>query len=1354
MSIDPHQIAHRFAELSPERRQAFLARLEENGMRFTDLPMVAVPRSPTAPLSLAQRGLWIAWQREPDSPAYNLAGVLRLGGLLNVQALEQACNDLRARHEALRTSFAQDADGEPQQCIHPHQFQALVCLELDEAGSQQRARVLTREPFDLMGAPALRLELHRLDAQQHRLVIVLHHILADGWSIGLIIEDLAAAYAARCKGHPAQWPALAVQYADYAGWQRRWLEAGEQARQLDYWREQLGDDHTPLALPLDRPRSAQRDARGASVRVQVAADTSARLRSLAKAQGATTFMAMLAVLKLLLARQSGADRVRIGSPLANRTRAETQRVVGYFTTLSVLSTAVDERQSFTALLDRVRSTLFEAQEHAQLPFDQLVQALAPPREAGTHPLFQVKCTEQPASRPQRFAELSMSLEGLTAGEVHFDLSVDFTDRAEGIEVSIAYACDLFDAVRIERFAARLLSLTEAVSHEPERRLLELAVECESDEGAPAVEAQDVVSLWHHQHRLDPDAVALTGAGMSFSRAQVEHAADALGQCLLAQGVGPGARVALLSARTPAMVVGILAVLKCGAAYVPVDPRWPTERQAAILADSGVCLVLGADPQVPGLAWLALDLDMDAPPSPSPLPWPRTVPELPVYLIYTSGSSGTPKAVVATRGNLAAYVAGVGQRLQLPAQSRFAMVSTVAADLGHTVLFLALSQGGVLHLADEEQAFDPDAFAQWQSEQGSDVLKITPSHLQALLNARDPLHVLPRHTLILGGEATSWALLDEIRRLAPQLRVFNHYGPTETTVGALCQNAADADRLRARTLPIGTPLPGVQARVLDAYLNPVADGVVGELYLGGVGVTQGYSARAQLTAERYVPDPYGAPGARLYRSGDRVQRLPDGSLEYLGRSDDQVKIRGYRVEPGEVATAIRRLAGVGEAAVIAVAGEDGAHQLHAYVVLTAETDVATLRQSLTSQVPDALVPSHWTVLDKLPLTANGKLDRRALPTVEPALPTREGPQGPTEQALAQLWCDLLGRSDIPRSASFAELGGDSLLSLKLLARIRKQGLQGERKLTLADVLNASSLAALAERLTPPPVAEPEVVFLSRSGHGAPLFCLPGLIVNSSEFKPLAAALGEDRPVYGFVSHVYTEQRWRGYHVLALASEYAEYIVRTVKGGRCALLGWSSGGELALETARLLQGRAQVEFLGLVDVFESVPFHPRQPLDAGTRDRAQPLLEHWLARSAMATQWRGLFALMDARERDALAEHVLAHEGQLPCDGPDLLSREFEQWALLDKRLKAARHVLEPLVIAAHVWQAEDSLTRSERLRDWNGLVEVVEQRCVAGAHHLDIVRHPGFMVDLAQALKTLERGKRPEVAKFAEATSVF
>lgn len=1352
MNIDPQQIARRFAELTPERRQAFLARLEENGIRFTDLPLVALPRADASPLSAAQRGLWIAWQREPDSPAYNLAGVLRLGGLLDVKALEQACNDLLVRHEALRTSFSLDGDGEPQQCVNPARFQALACLDLDDSASRQRAQALTCEPFDLQAAAALRLELHRLDAEQHRLVIVLHHILADGWSIGLIIEDLATAYAARCHGQAAQWPPLAVQYADYAGWQQRWLDAGEQGRQLDYWRKQLGDDHTPLALPLDRPRNAVRDPRGASVLMRLPSHTSERLRSLARANGATTFMAMLALLNLLLARQSGASRVRIGTPLANRSRAETQRVVGYFTTLSVLSNPVDQRRSFTALLNQVRGTLLEAQEHSQLPFDQLVQALAPPREAGTHPLFQVKCTEQSASRPQRFADLSMGVEGLAAGEVHFDLSVDFTDRCEGIEVLIAYACDVFDVERVEGWAADLVALAEAVSLAPQQPLLELAAVPEHQGAAPAVAAQDVLDAWHHQHLLRPDAAALSCSGITLSRAQVERAAQGLGQRLLARGVGPGARVALLTGRTPGLVVGILAVLKCGAAYVPVDPRWPAERRAAVLADSAVCLVLGADPQVPGLDWL--DLDLDAPMPALLADWPALVPQWPAYLIYTSGSSGQPKAVVASRGNLAAYVAGLSHTLQLPADSSFAMVSTVAADLGHTALFVALSQGGLLHLAGDEHAFDPDAFAQWQSEQGADVLKITPSHLQALLNARDPGRALPRHTLILGGEATSWRLLDDIHRLAPQLRVFNHYGPTETTVGALCQNACTADRMHARTLPIGTPLPGVQARVLDAYLNPVARGVIGELYLGGPGVTNGYSGRPGLTAERYVPDPYGPPGARLYRSGDRVRRLGDGSLEYLGRSDDQVKIRGYRVEPGEVSAAIRSLAGVRDAAVVAAPGEDGASQLHAYVVLDAQTDTHALRDALARQLPDALVPSHWTALEQLPLTANGKLDRRALPAFEKAPPLGEGPRGPVEQALAQLWSDLLGRRDIPRDASFGELGGDSLLSLKLLARIRKQGLQGERKLTLADLLNAPSLAALAESLKPPAVVDPQVVFLSRSGGGVPLFCLPGLIVNSSEFKPLVEALGNQRPVYGFVSHVYTEQRWRGYDVPALAGEYADYIARTVKGGRCALLGWSSGGELALETARLLQGRAEVAFLGLVDVFESVPFHPRQALDEVARAQAQPLLDSWLARSSMAAQWRALFALMDDRERDALAEHALAHEGQLPIDGPELLSREFEQWALLDKRLKAARHVHDPLAIDAYVWQAADSLTRTERLRDWHALVNVVRQRCVAGAHHLDIIRHPGFMVDLAQALAALEAGIQPDAAKFVESASVL
>ncbi|MGO4123239.1 amino acid adenylation domain-containing protein [Inquilinus sp. YAF38] len=1339
MTVDAQQIARRFAALAPDRRRAFLDKLAEHDVDFATLPIVPVERGADLPLSYAQRGLWLTWQRDPASPAYTMAGILSLSGDLDAAALQAAAGDLVARHEALRTTFGIDADGRPVQRLHAELVPPFTIRNLragGEAESDAFAEALARQPFDLEAGPLLRFELHGLGDREHRLVLALHHIVADGWSIGLLIRDLAALYAARRDDKPAGLPPLALHYADYAAWQRGWLEAGEEARQLDAWKAALGDSHPPLDLPFDRPRPAERSDAGAAHHSRLSGPVSNGLRALARSRNASTFMAVLALFKLLLARNGGGDDIRIGAPLAHRGRAETHPMIGYFTNVAVLRTVIDQRQGFTALLDQVREGLLAAETRIDVPFDMVVEALAPPRQAGVHPLFQVKCTEQ-ADAPGRgnFAGLAMTLRGLGSGAAHFDLSLDFTDRAEGIDILIAYTTDVFDAATIERLTADFSVFAEAVVAAPGRRLADLAPAPAPDTAFGPVSGEapaDLVAAWRAQAMARPEVVAIRHEERSYSRAQLDQASDRLARRLIACGLRPEDRVALQMGRTPEWVLGILGVLKAGAAYLPLDPAAPVERRAELLADSGArwLLVDAETPESFGCEVLRLSLDdgIDEPLAQLPEPAPGQA----GCLIYTSGSTGKPKGVVVTRGGIADYARGVLQVLGLPEGARMAMVSTVAADLGNTVLYGALYGGGELHLIDPVRAFDPDRFAEYMAAQRIEVLKIVPSHLQALLQARRPQDVLPVHTLVLGGEATGWPLLERIRELAPGCRVVNHYGPTEATVGALCQPAAEAWRASG-TLPIGRPLPDAAAHVLDDHLNPVPAGAAGQLYLGGPGVARGYLGRPDLTAERFVPDPFGPSGARLYRTGDRVRRLKDGSLEFLGRADDQVKIRGHRVEPGEVATALRGLDGVADAAVVALPAEDGRMQLVAYVAAPAGTDLEAVKAKLATRLPDYMVPAAWIRLDALPVTANGKLDRKALPTPEAAKPAGDPPRGETEQALAVLWSSLLGTDAIGRDDNFFALGGDSILSLKLLARIRKQGLAGGQALTLADILNARSLADLAARIAPAPPKGPEVVHLQHGGDGVPLYCLPGLIVNSTEFASMVAALGGDRPVTGFVSHVYTGQRWRGYDMPALAEEFAAHIERTA-GGRCALLGWSSGGDLAFETAHRLKGRVAVEFLGLVDVFESVDFRTEQLPSAEERQRAATLLERWLGRSAMAAQWRSLFGLMDEAEKAALDEYVLAHAGGLPADGPDLTSREFELWAMLDKRLRAARYAYRPLDLPVHVWQAEDSLGRPERLRDWSLLAPVAALVRVPGATHLDIIHAPDFQSGVREALR--------------------
>ncbi len=1341
MTIDARQISMRYAALAPEARRRFLQKLKENGVDFAALPISPAPRGGDVPLSEAQRGLWLTWQSDPSSPAYNIGGLITVEGELGEAAMRQALAALAARHEPLRTTFGLSADGEPVQRLDASAAPTLVARDVaDDAESAAAAEALVRKPFDLETGPLLRVELHRRGDGRSAIALSLHHVVADGEAIGLILEELSVLYQAALAGVPAELKPLPIQFSDYVRWLRDWLDAGEKERQIAFWRDALGNEHAPLELPFDRRRRTPRGpVEGGGHTVRLSPELSGRLRATARNGNATLFMVVLTLFRLALARWSGSDDVRVGAPLSNRRRAETHGVVGYFAATASLGGALDQRLSFADALAEEKERLLAASENVDVPFDAVVEALRPARVDGVHPLFQTKCTEQRSGDVSHFGGLPAEAQSLSAGEAHFDLSLDIADGPDGLDCHFAFARDLFDLATVERFAADFTALADAASRDPRRRLADLPLAS----GQPAATvrdsapAEDVVDAWRRHAAAAPDAIALADGARRISRGALDAASDRLARRLAARGVGPDVAVALDADRSAEWVVGALAILKAGGAYVALDPAAPRSRRAALVADSASRLVVSAPGREDDLGCDRLIASFDhAEDDPGAKPPSRPHPEQAAYVVYTSGSTGEPKGVVVTRGGLARYVRGALELLALPEGTRLGMVSTVAADLGNTVLYAALAGGGELHLAAADDVFDPDRFAAWMSDRRIDALKITPSHLQALTHGRAPESALPGKVLVLGGEAAGWEFVDRVRALSPELRIVNHYGPTETTVGATRQRVEAADRT-AGTTPIGEAFGAAEAHMLDRYLNRTPDGVAGELYIGGGSLARGYAGRPGPTAERFVPDPFGAPGARLYRTGDRVRRLADGALEFLGRVDDQVKIRGFRVEPGEVAAALKRIEGVSDAFVTAVEAE-GATRLVAYVTGAAIPAPDALAARLAETLPAHMIPARILALDALPLTPNGKVDRRALPQPEDPKRAGEPPRGPIEEALAAVWRDLLGVEGISRDDGFMALGGDSILSLKMLGRIRKQGIgQTAKKLALADILNAKTLAALAGRLSPAPVApaaRPDVVRLAQGGGGAPLFCLPGLLVNSTEFAPLAEALGGSRPVIGFVSHAYTEALWRGYDVGALAAEYAAYVEEVALSGRCALIGWSSGGDLAFETSRRLQGRVAVEFLGLVDVFEATPLTTDRPLSETERASAEAAREAWLARSLMADRWRALFGRMGVQETEAALRGVLDRDGKLPIDGPAAGSAEAMLWAQLDKRLRAPGQDHAPLPgQAVHVWQAEDSLSRPERLRDWSALARVARLERVAGATHLDIVGSAEFLSSVVKAI---------------------
>ncbi|MFJ3469875.1 amino acid adenylation domain-containing protein [Pseudomonas sp. NPDC090201] len=1054
--------AHLFEHPTLGQFSAHVASQTRSGER--PQAVARIPRDPAPEQSFAQQRLWFLAQLEPDSSAYHLCGQLSLNGAVDDLALQRSFDDLAARHESLRTTFAIDAKEMLVQRIHAPQpviierhDLSLHAQPVEALGELAKAAV--EQPMDLQTGPLWRVLNVRLAADQQQLVLVLHHIIADGWSVQVILKDFAALYRAHGQNRTPALPELPIQYADFAAWQRERLAAGERERQLKYWRERLGDTQPVLDLPADRPRAAQQSHRGARYAIAFDSTLSQGLRDLAAGHGATLFMVMLAAYKTLLQRYSSQTDLRVGVPVAGRTCTEAEGLIGLFVNTLVLRTEVLPQQSFSALVEAVKHSALGAQNHQELPFEQLVEALGVSRNLSHNPLCQVKFTQQ-FVLPQNvdLGDVRMDVNQLDDFSAHFDLGLDITDSADGIQAVFTYACDLFDEPRIAGFAADLLRICTQVVARPEGRLSDLqvsAVPSRLDAEAVSFPATDVLQLWNASVKAQPNTTALQHETQRVDFAEVDAQANRLAQYLREAGVAAESRVGVLLERSVEFVVGLLAIVKAGAAYVPLDPKWPAERQAFVLADSGARWLV-SDAQAPAEYQgevIAVDAHAAWRGQPDVAPQVQIHPDQAAYLIYTSGTSGTPKGVVISHGALADYVQGLLKRVEFDAQASMAMVSTVGADLGHTVLFGALCSARTLHLISPERTNDADRFAAYMSEHKVGVLKIVPTHLSGLLQAANAADVLPEQVLILGGDALPWELVAQVKRLKPACRVINHYGPTETTVGVLSNELPDATPI-AQSAPIGRPLPNAVALVLNDQLEPVVQGDVGELYIGGPGLGRGYHDRPALTAAVFIPDPNGS-GARLYRSGDRARLLANGQIQFLGRADDQVKVRGYRVALGEIAQRLRTLDGLRDAHVRV----DDRGQLIAYALVGKgeQVDGEALRAQLAESLPDYMVPSHVLTLEAFPVTANGKLDHAALPTPQLVSQSFEAPHDGVEATLAELWQKALNVEAVGRHDNFFTLGGDSILSLQIIARARRQGI----RLTPKQLFEKQTIAELAQ-----------------------------------------------------------------------------------------------------------------------------------------------------------------------------------------------------------------------------------------------------------------------------------------------------
>ncbi|WP_354359844.1 amino acid adenylation domain-containing protein, partial [Variovorax boronicumulans] len=944
-------------------------------------------------------------------------------------------------------------------------------------------------PFDLAHGPLIRGRLLKLAEQEHVLLVTMHHIVSDGWSMGLLIDELSALYGAYVQGLPDPLAPLAVQYADHAVWQHRWISGALLQRQLGFWREHLQGAPALLELPCDHARPGTQDYAGDSVPITLDPALSQALRALGERHGCTPYMTLLAAWAVLLARLSGQGDVVIGSPSANRGRAEIEPVIGFFVNTLALRIELSGNPSVGELLAQVRATTLAAQAHQDVPFEQVIEALNPVRSMAHQPLFQVWFGWQ--NTPGG----SLVMPGLQLQAIErarraaqFDLALDLGDSGGVIGGALSYATALFERASVERFVAHLHTLLQGFvagdAMRDETRVAQLPLLAQAERRQLLVDWNDTArefaadgcihALFEDQVERTPDAVALVFEDESLSYAELDARANRLAHHLRSLGVGPDARVALLLERGVSMVVALLATLKAGGAYVPLDPAYPTERLAFMLRDCRARCVLtesrlesNLPAGMPALRVLLLD-DAQAPwlalPGTSAASAAPTAPAVPglapghlAYVIYTSGSTGRPKGVMVAHAAALNYLQWACGRYAPAAGS--VVSSSLAFDATLTSLLVPLLCGAPVLLLPEHQELQA---LQHRLQQPAPLglVKITPAHLevlgQALAGQGAPCAA---QLFVVGGEALPAATVALWREHAPQVRLVNEYGPTETTVGCVVHDVSAHHA--GHMVPIGQPIANMRIHVLDAHGQLAPAGVAGELHIAGVQLARGYLNRPDLTAERFVPDPFGAPGSRMYRSGDLARWRADGTLEYLGRNDHQVKVRGFRIELGEIEAALSACAGVREAVVLA-RGEGADRQLVAY--LTGEdVQAVALREQLATRLPEYMVPAAYVHLEALPLTPNGKLDRRALPAPgDAAYGTRafEPPQGEIEEELAAIWQDLLGLERIGRADNFFELGGHSLLAVQLVSRVRARlGLE----VALTDVFSHSTLDAFAHRV---------------------------------------------------------------------------------------------------------------------------------------------------------------------------------------------------------------------------------------------------------------------------------------------------
>ncbi|WP_434348622.1 amino acid adenylation domain-containing protein [Myxococcus virescens] len=1210
------ELRQSLAEHKPELLE--LLRAHDRGQE--EAPIVPVQRTGPAPLSYGQTRLWFLDRLEPGSTAYNLMLALQVEGHLDVAIVKRCFTEVIRRHEVLRTRYAEHT-GVPVQIVDPEprfDFRVLderEVLASEPAGVEAFLQREGKRPFDLATGPVMRVLIIERGPQGQYLQLCLHHIAADVWAQAILVREIVTLYGAFASGQPSPLPPLTLQYSDFAVWQRGYLQGEVRQKLVDYWRKKLEGAPPLLELPTDHPRPKVQSNRGGEVRFEVGPQLTAALKALSHTARTTPFAGMLSAFFVLLHRLTGREDLVLGANSINRTRTELEPLVGFFVDNLVMRVDLGGNPGFAAVLERVRETVLDAFAHQDLPFDLLVEELRPARSLGFNPLFQVVFAWVRASgEAQDETGLRMRPIEFEAESSRFDLNLFVDDHGDRLSARMVFNRDLFEQGTIQHYVDCFQVLLEGLVAEPQRPVGELPVlpadvrervlRQWNDTGTPEAEGACLHALFEAQALRTPDAVAVVVDDWELTYGELDQLSDRVAASLQDWDVGPEVVVGVYLDRSAELIVSLLAVMKAGGAFLALDADEPVDRLRHIVADARPRVVISSTKLSERLwgmgGFVTLHVDegvRGVPAAPGQQLRRDVLPDQLAYILYTSGSTGRPKGTEITHRSIVNYLRWSVDAYRLREGTGSPVIGSVSFDGTLTSLFAPLLAGRALFLVPRGHEIDQLTSRDYP-EQGFSFIKMTPSHLRAFNGLGRTREVLGRtHAVVLGGEGLHGVDLAPWREQGIPTRVINEYGPTEAAVACCFETLLPDGTPPPERVPIGRPIPHMRLYILDRYLQPVPIGVPGELYIGGVGLARGYLRRPDLTAERFVPNPFdvGPDGSRLYRTGDHARYLSDGRIEYLGRQDDQLKIRGHRVEAGEVEAALGRHPDVVQSAVLLQRLPSGAPRLVAYVQPQSmgNGDLrAELRKSLREVLPEYMMPEVIAVLPELPLTPSGKIDRKALPPGVSEAPvastlTRTEARTETERQLQALFGELLGLSAVAPTDSFFELGGHSLLAVTLISRISaKLGIE----VPLNEVFDRPSVEALAHwidehssKVTALIRQLPAcVVALKPLGHKPPLFLTPPSAGSPAVYVALARHLDAEQPVFGFQMPGVMDDQLPPETIEDTAALYVAALRQVQPRGPYRIAGWSYGGLVVCEMARQLEALGeQVALLGLID-----------------------------------------------------------------------------------------------------------------------------------------------------------------------------